>query len=62
MVKEDILLSCDEWQDPVFELKYACYPYVKDPGKPAFCVKDPSCWLRDCLVSITTLPTHCDVT
>ncbi len=41
------------WLDPVFEVKYPCFPTT--------CVKDPGCWSHDCLVSMTTSPTHCDV-
>ncbi len=35
---------------------------MKDPGFPGSCVKDTGCWPYDCLVSMPTSSTHCDIT
>ncbi len=47
------------WGKNVFQLPGSC---VHDSGFPGSCVKDPGCWSHDCLASMTTSPTHCDVT
>ncbi len=54
------LFICDVLLDSIFEVKYTCFPTTWKLCKRSR--KDPSCWSHDCLLSMATPPTHCDVT